>query len=128
MLWNPEKNINQIRDQADYLNTAELVTLQAELNALKTAQGERAPRCRLFLAIDRQLEKFDPRTVQRRRYIRLALLCGWFAGGHRLYAGQRFTGLLYLLFCWTGIPFAMTVLDLMAVLPMQADAEGNIQL
>ena len=69
-----------------------------------------------------------PKTVERKKYIRLALSCGWLCGAHRFYAGQKMLGVLYLLFCWPGIAFAMTLIDLMIVLPMQPDENGMIQI
>lgn len=68
------------------------------------------------------------RTVNRHTYIKLAAACGWFCGAHRFYAGQKLLGILYLLFCWTGIPFAMTIVDLMIALPKQPDSLGMIEL
>lgn len=40
----------------------------------------------------------------------LASTLGWF-GAHRFYLGQRSAGLLYLLFCWTGIPALLALVD-----------------
>ena len=67
-------------------------------------------------------------VVSRKKYIKLAMSCGWLCGAHRFYTGQRVLGILYLLFCWTGIPFTMTLIDLMIALPKKADQEGNIVL
>ena len=66
--------------------------------------------------------------VSREKYIKLAVTCGWFCGAHRFYTGQKVLGILYLLFCWTGIPFTMTLIDLMIALPKVADENGNILL
>ncbi|GEM_PF-972674 len=126
MLWNIENNLQRIRNRSDYINTADLIGLQDQLNRLERESGVIPKRSRLFRGIDRLVEKQTVREVDRKRYIKLALFCGWFTGGHRLYAGQQITGLLYLLFCWTGIPLAMTVLDLMAVIPMTTDEQGKI--
>lgn len=50
----------------------------------------------------------------------LALLLGGI-GGHKFYLGQAGMGLLYLLFCWTGIPLVISLLEviLLAVMPEQ---------
>lgn len=40
----------------------------------------------------------------------LAATVGLF-GAHRFYLGQRRTGLLYLLFCWTGIPVLLALAE-----------------
>ncbi|MFR2850798.1 TM2 domain-containing protein [Hungatella sp.] len=60
-----------------------------------------------------------------KKYILLALCLGW-VGGHRFYTKQYALGFIYLLFCWTGIPFAMTLIDLMIALPRQADEQGRL--
>lgn len=69
-----------------------------------------------------------PRWVNRKKYVKLALTCGWLCGSHRFYAGQRLLGGLYLLFFWTGIPMAMTMVDLMIALPKVPDEDGMIEL
>lgn len=65
--------------------------------------------------------------LDRKKYLWLAVLTGWM-GGHRFYAKQYFTAMLYLLFFWTGIPIAMTLIDLMIALPKEADENGHILL
>ena len=67
-------------------------------------------------------------AVDRKKYIRLALTCGWFCGAHRFYARQKILGTLYLLLFWTGFSFTMTLIDLMIVVPMKADSQGMIEL
>jgi TM2 domain-containing membrane protein YozV len=56
-----------------------------------------------------------PTVVTRRvrgqtRAVLLAALLGDF-GLHHFYLGQPFLGLLYLLFCWTGIPGVLAMLE-----------------
>lgn len=66
------------------------------------------------------------RRVRRSTYLWLCLP-GLF-GVHQFYAGHRWRGMLYLAFCWTGIPAALSLIDWMAALPMQADEEGYIEI
>jgi hypothetical protein len=40
----------------------------------------------------------------------LAILLGWF-GAHRFYLGQYWTGLLYALFSWTGVPAVVGLIE-----------------
>lgn len=127
MLWKMEEQWNRLKEQPDYVNMAELVRLEAELMDLKKKNGESIRRNVLFRMLDVAFAK-KSKTVNRCRYIKLAVSCGWFTGMHRFYAGQSVAGTLYLLFCWTGIPFAMTIMDLMAVLPIQSDGEGVVHL
>ena len=51
-----------------------------------------------------------------------------FAGGHRYYQGRWGLGLLYTLFCWTGVPLALCVTDFMEVMPIAADEDGMVVL
>lgn len=106
-----------------------LIALEQELADLKEQYGIKE-KPKLWVRIGDWLieKKSGPKTVERRKYIKLALCCGWFCGAHRFYARQKILGVLYLLFFWTGIPFAMTLIDLMIVLPMQADEDGMIQI
>lgn len=106
-----------------------MALLEQELIDLKREKGiplKETWRTRLAAFLTRR--SGGPRRVKRSTYIRLAACCGWLCGAHRFYTGQKFLGTLYLLFCWTGIPVAMTLIDLMAVLPMKADEEGMILL
>ena len=112
------------------IDTKQWLALEEELAALKQQHGI-APKRSLWLRLGDALAEYKEKKkaiVNRRRYIRLALIGGWFCGAHRFYAGHNITGVLYLLFCWTGIPFAMTFIDLMIALPKAADAQGNIEI
>ncbi|MBQ6239770.1 MAG: TM2 domain-containing protein [Firmicutes bacterium] len=64
---------------------------------------------------------------KKKNYLWFMLFLGW-AGGHRYYQGRWKLGLIYTAFCWTGIPLALCITDLMEVLPIQADEEGYIVL
>ena len=64
--------------------------------------------------------------VQKSTYLKLCWLGAF--GIHRMYAKQWFTAAVYLATCWTGISIAMTLIDVMAVLPMKADEKGAIYL
>lgn len=65
------------------------------------------------------------RLVDKKRYC-LACLLGIF-GVHHFYAGHWGKGLAYLLFCWTGIPMGLAVIDWMAAVPKPRDSEGRIR-
>lgn len=72
--------------------------------------------------------KDGPITVNRKKYICFAASCGWFCGAHQFYAKRYILGVLYILFFWTAIPFAMTLIDLMIALPKVANEDGIIEL
>ncbi|MGM9998698.1 MAG: TM2 domain-containing protein [Candidatus Bruticola sp.] len=65
------------------------------------------------------------RKVNKVIYLVLAFLLGTF-GVHKFYAGQKKTGLFYLLFCWTCIPTVCSLYDLVVGLFKPEDEEGNI--
>ncbi|RRD93653.1 TM2 domain-containing protein [Clostridiales bacterium COT073_COT-073] len=111
----------------DRVDIKKLIELEEELQQLKRENGMVQP-TKWWVAIgDKLAEKSAVRrAVNRKKYIKLALSCGWFCGSHRFYAGQKIMGTLYLLFFWTGIPFAMTVIDLMGILPLQEDEQGMV--
>lgn len=108
----------------------EFLALQAELDELKAQRGEAQPEGRVSRAIsgffDRR-ENREKRVLSKKKYILLAVFTGWM-GGHRFYARQWPTAILYLLFFWCGFPAAMTIVDLMIVIPMKANENGNILL
>lgn len=108
----------------------EYMALVQELDELKAQRGETQPEGRVSRAIsgffDRR-ETREKRVLNKKKYILLAVFTGWM-GGHRFYAGQWPVAVFYLLFFWCGVPLAMTIVDLMIVIPMQANENGNILL
>ena len=115
--------------EEDRVDLMEMALLEQDLADLKKEHGIREReswRTRLGDFLSRRAA--GPRRVNRKTYIKLALCCGWFCGAHRFYTGHKFLGALYLLFCWSGVPVAMTLIDLMVVLPMQPDEAGMVLL
>lgn len=105
-----------------------MIALEEELLALKQ-QYKIPQRQSWWIKIgDRLAERATrkPVLLNRKKYLKIALSCGWLCGAHRFYSHQKVLGGLYLLFCWTGIPIAMTLVDCMIVLPMKEDEHGNI--
>ncbi|WP_367566738.1 TM2 domain-containing protein [Lacrimispora sp.] len=114
----------------DFVDPKEMIALEEELAALKQDYGI-TEKERWWIKIGNWIAERSERVqrrVDRKTYIRLGLTCGWICGAHCFYAGQAGRGLLYLLFCWTGIPFAMTIIDLMIVIPMESGEAGTITL
>lgn len=64
----------------------------------------------------------EPKQGKKNKYIAaaLALLLGSF-GVHRFYTGKRASGMLYLLFCWTNIPFYLGVVEFLYFLLLPND-------
>ncbi len=59
-------------------------------------------------------------------YCVLALLLGGL-GVHKFYAGHVGLGLLYLLFCWTGIPSVIALVEFILAILKKPDAQGRIE-
>lgn len=121
-----KNNLNEKNDVSidDYL------ALRKELDETRKEYGVEVKEGRISRAIsnffDRR-ENREPSVVVRKKYLLLALFTGWM-GGHRFYAKQYPTAILYLLLFWSGFPIAMTLIDLMVAIPKEADSEGKILL
>ncbi len=108
----------------------EFMRLQSELQSLEREQGISRPEGKISKAVSRFFdyrENREKRLLSKKAYIWLAVLTGWM-GGHRFYAHQWVTAILYLALFWCGFPVAMTIVDLIIVIPMKPDEEGRILL
>lgn len=108
----------------------EYMALQQELQMLEAEKGIGRPEGKISRAISNFFdyrENREKRLLSKKKYIWLAILTGWM-GGHRFYAHQWPTAILYLALFWCGFPVAMTLVDLMIVIPMEPDENGMILL
>lgn len=64
-------------------------------------------------------------ALNKKKYLWVMLLLGW-CGGHRFMAKQYVLGVVYLLLCWTGFSVAMTLIDLLIAIPLEADENGMV--
>lgn len=71
-------------------------------------------------------EFFLGKKVKKRTYILLALFTG-IIGGHRFYTKQYISAVIYLLTCWLGVSFAMTLMDLLYIIPKHTDENGMVE-
>ena len=55
----------------------------------------------------------------------LAVLLGGI-GAHKFFAGKTGAGVCYILFCWTGIPAIIAMIDFIVALFTKPDANGEI--
>ena len=60
-------------------------------------------------------------------YILLALILGGI-GAHKFYAGKWLQGIIYLVFVWTYIPVALSLIDVFIAMFTPADEYGQISL
>lgn len=107
-----------------------MAALEEELHQLKVEQGLPVKEGKLSRALSAYFDKREARqevSVKRRKYLLIAVLTGWM-GGHRFYTRQYVKGILYLLFFWTGMPMAMTVIDLLIAIPKPVDENGMIMI
>ena len=65
------------------------------------------------------------RPVSKVGYCLLAFFLGGL-GIHKFYAGKSGIGVVYLLFCWTGIPAFCALIDFIIGLCKPSDQDGNI--
>ena len=64
--------------------------------------------------------------VKKGTYIALCLFLGGL-GIHKFYAGKWIQGLLYLVFCWTGIPVVIALFDLVIAMFKRPNEYGQIR-
>lgn len=67
----------------------------------------------------------NTKAVSKVAYCLLAFFLGGL-GVHKFYAGKTGTGVLFLIFCWTGIPAIIAFVDFIIGICKKADANGNI--
>ncbi|HBA49713.1 MAG TPA: TM2 domain-containing protein [Lachnospiraceae bacterium] len=122
------KKTNSGKAKKEEVTMEEYLAAKAELDAVREEYGVRPREGRISRAISEFFNKRDVREqqkVNRKKYLLLALFTGWM-GGHRFYARQWAVAALYLVLFWTGFPLAMTIIDLLAAIPREADKDGNI--
>jgi len=73
-------------------------------------------------ATSTNVEHPDWKYVNKIAYGIIAILIGGF-GIHRFYAGRIGSGILYLLFCWTGIPSILGLIE--GIIALCANTDGD---
>ncbi len=115
----------------DALEAKKLMELDYEKQAAERAAGKEEQTYGVWGPLWRFLKWKESlkgkHRFKKKVYLWLMLFLGW-AGGHRYYQGRKGLGLLYTLFCWTGIPLVLCVTDFMEVVPIKADEEGYVVL
>ena len=68
---------------------------------------------------------YSGKTVNKIAYGLIAIFLGWI-GIHRFYAGRWLSGIMYLLFFWTGIPWLLGLIEGIIAFTRDDDGYGNI--
>lgn len=124
------KNEKKAVPQEEPINLDEYVALQRELDELRKEHGIEPPKKegRISRAISNFFDRKENRDkvcVNKKKDLLLCIFLGW-AGGHRFYQKQYLLGFLYLALCWSGFSMAMSVIDLLIIIPITPDEDGNI--
>lgn len=121
------KNEKNAVPQDENIDLDEYVALQRELHELQVEQGIRKEGkvSRLISSFFEKSETREKVEISKKKHLWTAILLGW-AGGHRFQAKQYGLGILYLLTCWSGFSMAMTIVDILIIIPMKPDENGNI--
>ena len=114
--------------RSDYI---EYIKAEEELKQLRKEHGIEDPKegkisRKISSYFERRADR-EPVAVSKKKYIWLAVLTGWM-GGHRFYCKHYKVGLTYLLLFWMGIGLYHSIIDVMQVIPMEADENGMILL
>lgn len=118
-------NDKQNNPAEENIDLDEYASLQMELNELKHEQGKEGKISRLISSYFERKDAREKVCVNKKKHLLLAIFLGW-AGAHRFHAKQNVLGIIYLLTCWVGFSTAMTVIDILEIIPIPADENGNI--
>lgn len=105
----------------------EYAALHRELEELKVQTGEKKEG-RISRMISGFFQRKDARQkvlVSKKTHLLLAIFLGW-TGAHRFQTRRWVLGILYLATCWSGFSVAMTIVDILEIIPMKPDENGNI--
>ena len=79
------------------------------------------------LCINQLIKGVEIMQVNKYVYSALAFFLGGF-GAHKFYVKKNKKALLYLLFCWTGIPGVIGMVEGVLTLMRPSDSENNIEI
>jgi TM2 domain-containing membrane protein YozV len=112
------------------VSIADMVALEQELHELKAEHGIEENHNRVSRAITNFFDRREAKEavmLNKKKYILLAIFTGWI-GGHQFYAKHYLVAVLYLLLFWTGFGAAMTIIDLLIVIPKPVNENGFMTL
>lgn len=124
------KNKTQQETSVRDFDINELIAAEEELRDLKQQYGieEKVPLRRSI--IDRFFANKESRTpvaISKKKYCLTALFGGWL-GIHCFMVGKKGQGILYLVTCFTGISFAMSIMDILYAAFLETDDSRLIRI
>lgn len=124
-----DNNNQQNTQQDENIDLDEYVALKRELDELKKEQGiqTEGKLSRMVSSFFEKQENKPKVRISKKKHLWTAILLGW-VGGHRFQAKQYGLGILYLLTCWSGFSMAMTIVDLLIIIPKPVDEDGCIEI
>lgn len=114
-----------------YISESETIIFKAEEPKTKETQDEKQG---INININNQnasnnAGEYDSRNgrkvVNKVAYVLFAILLGSF-GVHKFYVGKVGLGIVYIIFCWTGIPALIGLIEGIIALTKPSDVYGNI--
>lgn len=120
-------NLENHSTENETIDLDEYAALHRELEELKLQQGQKKEGTvsRLISGFFRRQDERKKVSVNKKKHLLLAIFLGW-AGVHRFQAKRWVLGSIYLLTCWSGFSVAMTIVDILEIIPMKPDENGNI--
>jgi len=106
----------------------EFIAAKRELDELRKQYGVGPQEGKLSRMVSSFFERRDAREkvlINRKKHIWTAVLFGWL-GAHRFQTKRYVLGTVYLLLCWSGFSIAMTIIDLVEIIPIPPDENGDI--
>ena len=79
------------------------------------------------VSLNQLIKGVEIMQVNKYVYSALAFFLGGF-GAHKFYVKKNINALLYLLFCWTGIPGVIGMVEGVLTLMRPSDSENNIEI
>lgn len=95
---------------------------RAELEERRVREEyERSPRG----VAERAVASGEAKLVSKTAYVCLAVLLGWI-GAHEFYAGRTAWGILYVVFCWTFVPWIVAIVQAIRVAREETVEPGRV--
>lgn len=122
------------KEEKEDVSLKEYLAAQQELEELRKANGIVVEEKGISKFLNKFFNTERPKhRVKKKTYIILGILLGW-CGGHRFYEHRWILACIYaalgiIMFPQlAGFPLAMTIIDLLIIIPIEKDEEGYVWL